>query len=188
MSGKLVIFSAPSGSGKTTILRHVLTKIPSLGFSISATTRSARGTEIDGKDYYFLSLDNFKEHVEKNDFAEYEEVYAGVCYGTLKQEIERLWSEGKDVIFDIDVKGGINLKNLYKEKALSIFVKVPSFEILEERLRARGTDTEEVIQTRLDKVKYETAFAEEFDQILVNDQLEESFLKAEALINNFLQK
>lgn len=188
MSGKLIIFSAPSGSGKTTIVRHILKTIPSLGFSISATTRNPRGNEEHGKDYYFLSLNDFKQKVDNQEFAEYEEVYAGVCYGTLKEEIERLWAEGKDVIFDIDVKGGINLKNVYQEKALSIFVKVPSFEILEQRLRARGTDTEEVIQTRLDKVKYETTFAEYFDQILVNDQLEESFVKAERLITDFLKK
>ncbi|MCP4520087.1 MAG: guanylate kinase [Cytophagales bacterium] len=187
MAGKLIIFSAPSGSGKTTIVRHILEKIPNVGFSISATTRTPRGQEVDGKDYYFLSLEDFKTRVEKDEFAEYEEVYAGVCYGTLKEEIERLWKEGKDVIFDIDVKGGVNLKNLYQDKALSIFVKVPSFEVLESRLRQRGTDTEEVIQTRLEKAMYETSFAEQFDEILVNDKLEDSFVLAEDLIGKFLE-
>lgn len=187
MAGKLIIFSAPSGSGKTTIVRHILQTIPAIGFSISATTRAPRGEEKNSEDYYFLSLEDFKQKVENNEFAEYEEVYAGVCYGTLKSEIERLWSEGKNVIFDIDVKGGINLKKVYQEKALSIFVKVPSFEVLEQRLRARGTESDEAIQMRLDKVKYETTFAEQFDEILVNDQLEESFVKAENMITSFIE-
>ncbi len=186
MPGKLIIFSAPSGSGKTTIVRHLLQTIPSIGFSISATTRSPRGQEKHGEDYYFLSIDDFKEKIENDEFAEYEEVYEGVCYGTLKNEVERLWREGKNVIFDIDVKGGINLKKVYKEKALSIFVKVPSFDVLEERLRARGTESREALKMRLEKVKYETTFANQFDEILVNDQIEESFEKAENMISSFI--
>src|SRR6187402_1043891 len=150
MQGKLLIFCAPSGSGKTTIVKHLLATNSNLGFSISACTRDRRGRhEINGKDYYFLTPDEFKTKIDNNEFVEYEEVYPGAYYGTLKSEIERVWSEGKHVIFDVDVKGGLSLKKYYKERALAVFVKVPSMEVLEERLRERKTDSEESISARL---------------------------------------
>lgn len=146
MEGKLIIFSAPSGSGKTTIVRHLLAKYNNLGFSISACTRDRRGrNEVQGKDYYFLTPEEFKKSIDNDEFVEWEEVYPGGYYGTLKSEIERLWAEGKHVLFDVDVKGGLKLKEYFKERALSIFVKAPSEEAIKERLMARGTETEDKI-------------------------------------------
>lgn len=171
-NGKLLIFSAPSGSGKTTIVRQLLENNPNLGFSISAATRAKRGEEVHGKDYYFLSPDEFRTKIEENAFAEWEEVYTDTYYGTLKSEIERLWASGKHVIFDVDVKGGISLKQYYGDKALAIFVKVPSLEEVERRLRDRGTDSEESIMKRIAKMEYEMSFQEQFDRVLINDQLE----------------
>ncbi len=189
MQGKLLIFCAPSGSGKTTIVKHLLATNPNLGFSISACTRDRRGrAEQHGKDYYFLTPDDFKKRIDNNEFVEYEEVYAGAYYGTLKSEIERVWSEGKHVIFDVDVNGGLSLKNYYKERALAVFVKVPSMEILEQRLRERKTDSEESISARLFKVKFEMSFEDKFDTTLVNDNLEESLLKAQKLVDDFINK
>jgi guanylate kinase len=188
MPGKLIIFCAPSGSGKTTIVKHLLATNPNLGFSISACTRNRRGrAEEHGKDYYFLTPDEFKTKIDNNEFVEYEEVYPGAYYGTLKSEIERVWAEGKDVIFDVDVKGGLSLKSYYKEKALAIFVKVPSMEVLESRLRERKTDSEESIANRLFKVKFEMSFEDKFDTVIVNDNLEDSLKKAQNLLDEFIK-
>lgn len=187
--GKAFIFSAPSGSGKTTIVKHLLQNNPNLGFSISACTRDKRGrNEENGKDYYFLSPEEFKMRIDNDEFIEWEEVYAGNFYGTLKTEIERIWSEGKHVIFDVDVKGGLNLKNYFKEKALAVFVKVPSLEELESRLNDRNTDTPSSISQRLFKAKFEMKFENEFDVILVNENLEESLRKAQKLVDDFAVK
>lgn len=187
MEGKLIIFSAPSGSGKTTIVRHLLSKYTNLGFSISACTRDRRGrNEVHGKDYYFLSPDEFKQRIDNNEFVEWEEVYPGGYYGTLKSEIERLWSEGKHVIFDVDVKGGLKLKEYFGDRALAIFVKAPSEDAIKERLMMRGTETEDSLSKRLFKVKFEMSFQDQFDVILVNDQLETALAKAEELLENFL--
>lgn len=185
--GKLIIFSAPSGSGKTTIVKHLLQNNADLGFSISACTRDRRGrNEENGKDYYFLTPEDFKHRIDENEFVEWEQVYEGAFYGTLKSEIERIWSLGKHVIFDVDVKGGLSLKNYYKERALAIFVKVPSEAELEKRLRGRGTDTEESISRRLFKVKFEMGFQDQFDQILVNEDLETALIKAQKLFRDFV--
>ena len=184
--GKAIIFCAPSGSGKTTIVKHLLSSRSDLGFSISACTRDRRGrNEIDGKDYYFLSIDDFRKRIEEQAFVEWEEVYPGGYYGTMKSEINRLWNEGKNVIFDVDVKGGLKLKEYFGEKALAIFVKVPSEEELEKRLRQRGTETEDSLSKRLFKVKFEMTFQDKFDVILLNDNLDESLGKAEELYDSF---
>jgi len=187
MEGKLIIFSAPSGSGKTTIVKHLLNTNPNLGFSISACTRDKRGrNEEHGKDYYFLTPDDFKKKIDNNEFVEYEEVYQGAFYGTLKSEIERLWSIGKHVIFDVDVKGGLNLKKYYGDRALAIFVKCPSMEVLEQRLRSRKTETEDSISTRLFKVKFEMGFENQFDVTLLNSELEQALRDAQKLVDDFI--
>ena len=186
-NGKLIIFSAPSGSGKTTIVKHLLANNDNLGFSISACTRDKRGrNEENGKDYHFMTPDEFKDKIIKNEFVEWEEVYSGAYYGTLKSEIERLWASGKHVIFDVDVRGGVKLKEYYKDRALSIFVKVPSVEELEKRLRERGTDSEDSISKRVFKMKFEMAFQDQFDVILVNDDLTTAFRKAQLLFDEFI--
>jgi guanylate kinase len=188
-SGKAIIFSAPSGSGKTTIVKHLLKSNPQLGFSISACTRDKRGREEqNGKDYYFLTPEEFKNKIDQGAFVEWEEVYEGNFYGTLKEEIQRIWDEGKTVIFDVDVKGGLHLKEYFGDNALAIFVKVPSLDILTNRLRDRGTESEESLSRRLYKAKFEMSFEEQFDVSLVNDDIEKSFLEAEALVNGFLNK
>jgi guanylate kinase len=185
---KAIIFSAPSGSGKTTIVHHLLNTRGDMGFSISACTRDKRGrTEQNGKDYYFLTPDEFKQHIDSDDFAEWEEVYPGAYYGTLKSEIQRVWDSGKNVLFDVDVKGGLKLKEYFGEDALAIFVKVPSLEELEKRLRTRGTETEDSLSRRLFKVKFEMGFQDKFDIILVNDTLEHSLAEANRLVNEFLE-
>lgn len=189
MSGKLIIFCAPSGSGKTTIVQNLLKNNSNLGFSISATTREKReGIEEHGKHYYFLKEEDFCQRIDDGKLAEWEEVYKGTYYGTLKSEIERLWTHGKTVIFDVDVKGALNLKRAYTDQALSVFVKVPSIEILEQRLRTRGTESEESLKKRLKKVKEEMEYAPMFDQVLVNDDLQTSFVKAQHLVDDFLQE
>ena len=189
MAGKAIIFCAPSGSGKTTLVKHLLKNNSDLGFSISASTRDRRGrTEQDGKDYHFLTPDEFKEKIIHNEFIEWEEVYEGNYYGTLKSEIERIWEEGKNVIFDVDVKGGLNLKNYFKEKGLAIFVKVPSMEILEQRLHRRGTESEESLSRRLFKAKFEMTFQDEFDVVLVNEDLNKSLAEAQRLYDEFKKK
>lgn len=186
MAGKAIIFSAPSGSGKTTIVKHLLKTNPDLGFSISASTRDRRGrTEKDGQDYHFLTPLQFKELIDKNEFVEWEEVYEGNFYGTLKSEIQRIWDEGKNVIFDVDVKGGLNLKKYFGDKALSIFVKVPSIDILKERLHDRGTETPESLSRRLFKAQFEMTFQDKFDVVLVNENLEKSLAEAQRLYDSF---
>lgn len=188
MSGKLIIFSAPSGAGKTTIVKHLLRQFPSkLSFSISASTREARGNEIDGKDYYFISKEEFLHRVANHEFVEFEEVYSGTFYGTLNSEIERIWAAGKHVVFDLDVIGGLRLKRKFGDQALGIFVEPPSLDILEKRLRGRGTDSEEKVKERVEKATKELAYAPSFDVILQNDSLEKACQEAEKLIEDFLQ-
>lgn len=186
MPGKALIFSAPSGSGKTTIVKHLLAHNADLGFSISASTRDRRGrTEKNGQDYYFLSPAEFKEKIDNDEFIEWEEVYEGNFYGTLKSEIQRIWNEGKNVIFDVDVKGGLNLKKYFGDKALAIFVKVPSIEVLTERLHDRGTESKESLSRRLFKAKFEMSFEDKFDVVLVNEDLEHSLATAQRLYDEF---
>lgn len=186
---KLIIFSAPSGSGKTTIVRHLLSlKKLNLAFSISATSRAPRGEEQDGKEYYFLSADEFKKRVQHNEFMEWEEVYTGCYYGTLKSEVERLWAKGKNVIFDIDVAGGLRLKQQYPEQTLAVFVEPPSLIALEERLRNRKTETEEKIQMRLNKAEQEMATAHQFDVIIKNDNLQQALQEAERIVTDFINR
>ncbi|MDG1805033.1 guanylate kinase [Flavicella sp.] len=187
--GKLIVFSAPSGSGKTTIVRHLLTeKALGLDFSISATSRQARGQEEQGKDYYFLSPEEFKKKAEADAFLEWEEVYTDNCYGTLKSELDRIWSMGKHVVFDIDVIGGLNIKKQFPEETLAVFVKPPSVEEMEKRLRLRQTDSEEKILERVAKAEKEISYAKDFDVILINDDLEVAKKDAFNLVNNFIQK
>ncbi len=188
-NGKLIVFSAPSGSGKTTIVQHLLkqTNLP-LEFSISATSRAPRGEEIEGKDYYYLSANDFKLKIQNDEFLEYEEVYADNFYGTLKSEVNRIWEKGKAVIFDIDVVGGLNIEEQFPEETLSIFVQPPNLEELERRLRGRGTESEEKIKMRLDKSTTELEFAPKFDAIITNDNLEIAKQEAFQLISKFLKK
>lgn len=189
MDGKLIIFSAPSGSGKTTIVKHLLAGNTNLGFSISACTRDRRGrSEQNGKDYYFLSPEEFKQKIDTDEFVEWEEVYVGAFYGTLKSEIERLWKSGKHVLFDVDVQGGLKLKKYYGDKALAVFVKVPDEETLRQRLIGRGSETEESLSKRLFKVHFEMSFQDEFDVILVNDDLAMSLQKAQKLVDDFVNE
>ncbi len=185
--GKLVIFSAPSGAGKTTIVKQLLQKNLNLEFSVSATCREARKNEINGKDYYFLSQEQFQEKIDNEEFLEWEEVYLGTRYGTLKSEVERIRNLGKNVIFDVDVVGGLNIKNFYGDDSLAIFVQPPSVKELEKRLRFRSTETEDKIQVRLAKAKHELSYAEHFDVIIVNDNLEEAIKNAETVISQFLK-
>lgn len=183
---KVIIFSAPSGSGKTTLVKHCLEVFPQLAFSISCTTRSLRGTEIHGIDYHFISPDAFREQITQDLFVEFEEVYEDKYYGTLKSEVERIWENGKVVIFDVDVKGGISLKKYFDEKALSIFIMPPSVAELELRLIARGTDDLETIKTRVHKAAEEMSFKNEFDEIIINNNLDEAKMNTENLIKTFL--
>ncbi len=189
MSGKALIFSAPSGSGKTTIVKHLLQNNPELGFSISASTRDKRGRiEQNGKDYYFLSPAEFKKKIDNDAFIEWEEVYEGNFYGTLKSEIERIWGEGKNVVFDVDVKGGINLKKYFGDKGLAVFVKVPSLEALQARLQDRGTETPESLSRRLFKAQFETTFQDKFDVVLLNEDLKQSQAEAQRLYDEFKKR
>ena len=188
-NGKLIIFSAPSGSGKTTIVKHLLKTFPHLlEFSISATSRPKRGIEENGKDYHYLSVEEFKEKIDNKEFLEWEEVYSGVHYGTLKSEVERIWAKNKNVIFDIDVEGGLNLKNQFGEKALAVFVMPPSIKILEERLNTRSTDSAESITRRVEKAEKEMRTADLFDTFILNEVLEDAFAKAEKVVNEFISK
>jgi len=184
--GKLIIFSAPSGAGKTTIVKHLLKKFPQICFSISATTRELRGNEVHGRDYYFISKEDFLHKVAHQEFVEFEEVYNGTFYGTLRAEIERIWEEGKHVIFDIDVEGGLRLKRKYGDMALAIFVQPPSLEVLKERLTGRGTDSLEKLQERFIKAEKELQYADRFDVVLKNFNLETACTEAEGLVHDFL--
>jgi len=188
MQVKLIIFSAPSGSGKTTIVNRMLEKDLGLEFSISATSRKPRGMEQHGKEYYFLTEEEFRQKIAADEFVEYEEVYSGCFYGTLRSEIERISAEGKNILFDIDVKGGINIKNQYGSKALSLFIAPPSIETLHQRLINRCTDSPEMIKKRVEKARYEMSFAPQFDLVIVNDKLDIAVQQAENAITNFISK
>jgi guanylate kinase len=186
--GKCVIFSAPSGAGKTTIVHYLLGQGMGLEFSVSACSRDPRPNEIDGKDYHFLGVEGFKNKIKEDAFVEWEEVYTNNFYGTLKSEIERIWDQGKAVIFDVDVIGGLNLKKQFQDQAFAVFVEPPSYEELEKRLRGRSTESEEKINQRMAKASKEMAFSSEFDTILVNDDLEEACKEARRLVGEFLKK
>lgn len=185
-TGKLVILSAPSGAGKSTIVKHLLKTFPRLEFSVSATSRAPRGTERNGVEYYFLSPEEFSKAVERDEFVEWEEVYAGTCYGTLRTELERIWGKGNVIIFDVDVKGGIRLKEIFGDNALSIFIMPPSIEELRSRLIGRGTDAPEVIERRIQKAETEISYCRKFDRIVVNDRLEEAVEEVTTLIRDFI--
>lgn len=187
MEGKLIIFSAPSGAGKTTIVHHLLDKFPDqLEFSVSATSRPIRKDEAEGVDYYFITVDEFKKKITAGEFVEWEEVYKDNFYGTLKREIERIWRKGKHVIFDVDVKGGLNLKKQFGKNAISVFVMPPSIQSLEERLRKRESETPESIARRIAKAGEELKTAPQFDKILLNENLETAFANAETIVKEFL--
>jgi len=184
---KLIIFSAPSGSGKTTVVNHLLeTMSNKLAFSISATTRLPRPSEISGREYHFLKLEDFQSKINNNEFLEFEEVYAGILYGTLYSEVEKIWAEGKAVVFDVDVKGGLALKRRFEKQALAVFLRPPSVEILLERLTKRSTEVEHQLKERIDKANYELSFESQYDVIVVNDVLEETFKTCEDLVLNFI--
>ena len=186
--GKVIIFSAPSGSGKTSIVRKLLERNENLGFSISACTRPRRHNEPEGQDYYFISPEDFKRRIEENAFLEWEEVYPDNYYGTLKSEVDRLWSRGQHVVFDVDVKGGLRLKRYFGERALAVFVGVPSLEDLKERLKARKTESQETLNKRLDKASQEMQFEDQFDVTVVNHDLKEAAGKAQSLYESFIRQ
>jgi guanylate kinase len=183
----VIIFSAPSGAGKTTLVKHALQSGLPLAFSVSACTRPMRPGELHGRDYYFMTVPEFREHIERGDFVEWEEVYENSYYGTLRSEVDRIWASGRHVLFDVDVKGGVMLKKQFGAKALAIFVKPPSVEELERRLIARSTDSKEVIRQRVAKAEYELGFAPQFDCTVVNDRLEDAQKEAVGLIREFIQ-
>lgn len=187
MNNKVIIFSAPSGSGKSTIVSHILKLHPEMEFSVSATSRAPRGQERNGIEYHFFTADEFRKMIAEDKFVEYEEVYAGSFYGTLKSEVQRIWDKGHVIIFDVDVKGGVNLKKYFGDKALSVFIQAPSVEELRKRLVARGTDSAEAIAKRVAKASEEMTYADKFDYILVNDDLQKAYAEAEKVVDNFLQ-
>lgn len=184
--GKLIIFSAPSGSGKTTIVRRLMEIVEGLEFSVSATSRAPRGVEQDGQDYYFLSGEEFDKRIAEDAFVEWEEVYAGTKYGTLRSELERIWSKGHTILFDVDVKGGVRLKDIFGEQALSIFVMPPSIEELRRRLEGRATDTPEKIEQRIGKAAEEIGYAERFDLTIINDDLEAAVEQVRGVVEKFI--
>ncbi len=186
--GKLVIFSAPSGAGKTTIVTHLLSRGLNFGFSISATTREPRGNEQNGREYYFLSTGVFKEKIDRNEFLEWEEVYPGCFYGTLKSEVERILRNGQNILFDIDVVGGSNIKKFFGDKALAVLIKAPTIEDLKSRLVNRSTDRPEVIEKRIAKAEHEMSYVDLFDVVIVNDKLEDALIEAEAKVVQFLKQ
>ena len=185
MDGKVVIFSAPSGAGKSTIVNHLLKKFPELEFSISATSRAPRGNEQDGREYYFFSAERFRQLIAEDKFVEHEEVYPGSFYGTLKSEVERIWAKGHVIVFDIDVKGGVNLKRIFGDRAMSVFIKPPSVEELRRRLHNRGTDSPEAIERRVAKAAEELEYEARFDEVLENDCLDRTLAEADNLIESF---
>lgn len=185
--GKLIIFSAPSGSGKSTIVNHLLKKDYKLEFSISATSRKPRGEEQHGKEYYFLTADDFRERIGRNEFLEWEEVYKDCFYGTLLSEVERITSKGNNVVFDVDVVGGLNIKKIFGDRALAVFIQPPSIEELRNRLEKRNTDSEDTIKQRVEKAEFEMSFANQFDKIIVNDVLEEALSETESTLDIFLK-
>ena len=188
MAGKLIIFSAPSGSGKSTIINYLLTQNLNLSFSISATSRAPRGTEQNGVEYFFLTPEEFKQRIANNEFLEYEEVYKDRFYGTLKAQVEKQLAAGQNVIFDVDVVGGCNIKKFYGNRALAVFIQPPSLEELRKRLTGRGTDAPEVIESRLAKATFELSYAEKFDVVIVNDNLEKAQAEALKTIRDFIQQ
>lgn len=189
MDNKVVIFSAPSGAGKSTIVNHLLGLHPELEFSISATSRSPRGQEQHGVEYYFYTADEFRQMISEDKFVEYEEVYPGSFYGTLRSEVERIWAKGNAIVFDIDVQGGVNLKRIFGEQAFSVFIQAPSVETLRQRLVGRGTDSEEAIEKRVAKAASEMEFAAgKFDYVLINDDLQTALTEAEGIIDDFIKK
>lgn len=184
--GKCIIFSAPSGAGKTTIVRYLLRNLDKLAFSISAASRAPRGREEHGIDYHFFSIDEFKRKIENNEFVEWEEVYTDNFYGTLKSEVLSAWHEGKTVLFDVDAIGGLNLKRIFGDKALAIFIKPPSLFVLEQRLKNRRTETPDQIKIRLDKANEELGYAEKFDYVLLNDNLEKACYEVSSIVRKFI--
>ncbi len=188
MQGKVIIVSAPSGAGKTSIVRHLLEEVPELKFSISATTRHKRDYEEDGKDYYFITPENFKERLANDEFLEWQEVYDNQYYGSLKCEVERIWNNGQTVIFDVDVLGGLNIKKFYGDNALAVFIEPPTIEELVNRLKKRGTETEESLKKRVDKAEYEMSFANQFDRIVLNDDLKTAQQEMIDLVRDFLEE
>lgn len=186
MEKKIIIITAPSGAGKTTIVKKLLASMPVLAFSISAATRTARAGEVNGRDYYFMTTEEFHTKIDENAFAEYEMVYAGKYYGTLKSELERIWTNDRIPMVDIDVKGALSIKEHYHDKALTIFIQPPSIDALRERLSDRGTETQASIDERLAKAQYELSFAHEFDKIVVNDELERAYEEVKNLVQEFL--
>ena len=188
MKGKAIIFSAPSGAGKTTIVKHLLELDMGLEFSISACSRPPREQEVDGRDYYFMSVADFRKHIEQDDFLEWEEVYRDHYYGTLKSELDRIWSQQKHVVFDVDVIGGMNLKEYFGQNALAVFVQPPSLQELEKRLRDRSTDTDDKIRDRMAKAASEMEYSARFDEILVNDNLADTLVRGRKIVKDFLQK
>ena len=186
--GKVLIFSAPSGSGKTTVVKHLLSVFPQLNFSISATTRAPRAGENHGKEYYFISQDEFERKIELGEFLEYEEVYAGLYYGTLHSEVERIWEQGKTVVFDVDVKGGLNIKKQLGKNALAVFLRPPSVEILMQRLRNRSTEVEHELQMRINKANEELSYESQYEVVIVNDILEKTLKESENIVRNFIER
>lgn len=184
---KLIIFSAPSGSGKTTVVKHLLQTMPDkLGFSVSATTRKPRPGEENGREYHFLDLEDFEKRIEQNEFLEHEEVYAGILYGTLWSEVHKIWEQGRAVVFDVDVQGGLSLKRRFKDQALAIFLRPPSVEILMDRLRKRSTEVEHHLQERIVKANFELSFESQYDVVVVNDVLEDTLKRCEQIVTDFL--
>lgn len=186
--GKALIFSAPSGAGKTTVVRHLINTLPNLDFSISATTRKKRENEVHGKDYYFVSLEEFKEGIQRDSFLEWEEVYPNVFYGTPKSELERIWNIGNHVVFDVDVEGGVNLKSILNDDALACFIKVQDVEVLRNRLLKRDSESTQSINERLEKATQEMAFESKFDYVLVNNEIDKTLLEAENKVTQFIDQ
>lgn len=186
-AGKCIIISAPSGAGKTSIVRFLLSRFDNLSFSVSATSRARRSYEVNGLHYYFITADEFRKKIEANDFLEWEEVYRDQYYGTLKSEMSRIWGEKKHVIFDVDVEGGLNLKSYFGERALALFIQPPSVEILEQRLRNRSTETEEALTTRISKAAHELTYAPKFDKVIINENLDDACEEAMILVKEFLK-